>query len=117
MKMIIRSIDDGKLLKENDANSNSNMYGSIIDWLFHTVHIFSNVIMLISMLKSVQALAHSNTYSNTYIRVAIEQLRYYKAMKFKILSTHAICVHLKQSGIFLGSNCITGLQQFSVYKF
>src|SRR5437016_771368 len=117
MKMVIQSIDDGRLLMENGAKSNANMYDLIIDRLFHTVHIFPNVIMLISTSKSVRALARSNTFSNMYIRAMIGQLRYYKPMKFKILSTHVIFVHPKQSGIFLGSNSITGLQQFSVYKF
>src|SRR5208282_562237 len=85
MKMIIRSIDDGELLREKDAKSNAKVYDSIIDQLFHTVHIFRNVTMLISTSKSVQVLARSNTFSNTYIRTAIGQLQYYTAMKFEII--------------------------------
>src|SRR5215471_7438343 len=80
MKMVIQYIDDGKLLKEKDAKSNAKVYGSIIDRLFHTVHIFPNVTMLISTSKFVRVLAHSNTFSNMYIKAAIGQLRYYKRM-------------------------------------
>ena len=69
MKMVIQSINDDKLLKENDAKSNAKVYGSIINGLFHTVHTFPNITMLISMSKSARALAHSNTFSNTYLRV------------------------------------------------
>jgi hypothetical protein len=71
MKMIIRSIDDDELLKEKDAKSNAKVYGSIIDRLFYIVHIFRNITMLISTSKSVQVLARSNTFSNTYIRATI----------------------------------------------
>jgi len=75
--------------------------------------------MLISMLKSAQALVRSNTFSNMYLRVVIEQLLYYKmkSMKFKIISTHGIYLHPKQSGIFMVSNHIIDLQRFNVYKF
>src|SRR5437762_1310643 len=119
MKMVIQSIDGGKLLKENSAKSNAKVHGSIIDGSFHTVHIFPNVTMLISMSKSARALAHSNTFSNMYLRVVIGQLQYYKmkSMKFKIMSTHVIYLHLKQSGVFLVSSCIIDLQQFNGYKF
>ena len=117
MKMIIQSIDDEKLLMENDAKSNANMYDSIIDRLFHIIHIFPNIIMLISTSKSVRVLARSNIFSNMYIKTMIGQLQYYKAMKFKILSMHIIYIHPKQSGIFLDSNCIIDLQQFNIYKF
>src|SRR5947207_14201919 len=115
--MIISSINDEKLLKKNDIKSNANIYNSIINELFHIIHIFSNVIMLISTSKFVRALACSNIFSNMYIKAMIGQLWYYKLMKFKILSMYVICVHSKQSGIFLSSNCIIDLQQFSVYKF
>src|SRR5437762_9123256 len=117
MKMIIRSINDEKLLKKNDAKSNANIYNSIIDELFHIIHIFSNVIMLISTSKFVRALTRSNIFSNIYIKMMIEQLWYYKLIKFKILSTHVIYMHPKQFDIFLSSNYIIDLQQFSVYKF
>src|SRR5437762_11863825 len=109
MKMIIRSINDEKLLKKNDAKSNANIYNSIIDELFHIIHIFLNIIMLISTSKFVRALARSNIFSNIYIKAMIGQLWYYKSMKFKILSMHVIYVHSKQSGIFLDSNCIIDL--------
>ena len=115
--MNIILIDDNNLLMKNDIKLNANIYDSIIDELFHIIHIFPNVIMLISTSKSVRALAHSNIFSNMYIKMTIEQLLYYKAMKFKILSMHVIYMHPKQFGIFLSSNCIIDLQQFSVYKF
>ena len=71
MKMIIQFINNKKLLKENDIKSNINMNDSIIDRLFHIVHIFSNIIMLISTSKSVRALARSNIFSNMYIKAMI----------------------------------------------
>ena len=74
MKMVIRSIDDGKLLKENGAKSNAKVYGSIIDGLFRTVHIFPNVTILISTSKSVQASAPSNISSNMFSRVVIASM-------------------------------------------
>ena len=74
MKMIIQSIDDKKLLMKNDAKSNANMNDSIIDRLFHIIHIFPNVIMLISISKFVRALARSNIFSNMYIKAMIGQL-------------------------------------------
>src|SRR5437667_8344924 len=77
MKMVIQSINDGKLLKENGAKSNAKVHGSIIDGSFHTVHIFPNITMLISMSKSARALVCSVTFSNTYLRVVIEQLQDY----------------------------------------
>ena len=72
MKMIIQSINDGKLLKEKDAKSNAKMYNSIIDELFHIIHIFPNDSMFISISKSVRVLARSNIFSNIYIRAMIE---------------------------------------------
>ena len=119
MKMVIQFIDDGKLLMENSTKSNAKVYGSIIDGLFHAAHSFPNDTMLISMLKSAQALVRSNTFSNMYLRVAIEQLLYYKmkSMKFKIISMHGIYLHPKQSGIFMVSSHIIDLQRFNVYKF
>ena len=51
MKMIIRFIDDKKLLKKNDIKSNAKIYNSIINELFHIIHIFLNIIILISILK------------------------------------------------------------------
>src|SRR5947207_15606853 len=119
MKMVIQSIDGGKLLKENRAKSNAKVHGSIIDGSFHTVHIFPNVTMLISMSKSAQALAHSNTFSNMYLRAAIGQLQYYKvkSMKFKIMSMHVIYLHPRQFGVFLASSCIINLQRSNGYRF
>src|SRR6266496_1696390 len=75
MKMIILSINDGKLLKENGANSNPKVYGSTIDGLFHTAHIFPNVTKPTSMSKYAQASVPSNTFSNTFTRVVIVPLQ------------------------------------------
>ena len=119
MKMVIQSIDDGRLLMENGAKSNANMYGLIIDWLFHTVHIFPNTTRLISTSKFVQASARSNISSNMFSRAVIAQLQYWKMkpMKFKSILMHIISLHLKQSGIFLVSNYITDSRRFNDYKF
>src|SRR5438552_15098093 len=119
MKMAIRSIDDGKSLEKNYEKSRLKANGSIIDRWFHTVHIFPNATRLISTSKSVQASAPSNISSNMFSRAAIAQLQYWKMkpMKFKIISTHVISLHPKQSGVFLVSNYITGLRQFNEYKF
>ena len=67
MKMIIQSINNEKLLKKKDAKSNAKIYNSIINELFHIIHIFSNNSMLISMLKFIRAL----TYSNIFIIIII----------------------------------------------
>ena len=72
MKMIIQFIDDKKLLMKNDGKSNVNINDSIIDWLFHIIHIFSNVIIFISILKFVWVLIYSNIFLNIYIKVIIE---------------------------------------------
>src|SRR5216110_1189523 len=117
MKMIIQCIDDEKLLMEKNVKSNAKMYDSIIDRLFHIIHIFSNITMLISTSKSIRVLASSNTFSNMYIKMMIGQLHCYRAMKFMITSMHVIYLHLKQSDIFLNSNCIIDHQQFNAYKF
>ena len=74
MKMIIQYIDDEKLLIKKNVKSNAKIYNSIINQLFHIIHIFSNVIMFISTSKSVRALAYSNIFSNMYIKAMIEQL-------------------------------------------
>ena len=72
MKMIIQYIDDEKLLMKKNVKSNAKIYNSIINRLFHIIHIFSNIIILISMSKFVRVLALSNIFSNMYIRVMIE---------------------------------------------
>ena len=115
--MIIQYIDNKKLLMKKNIKSNAKIYNSIINRLFHIIHIFSNITMLISISKFVRVLASSNTFSNTYIRAMIGQLHCYKAMKFMITSMHVIYLHLKQSDIFLDSNCIIDHQQFNAYKF
>jgi len=119
MKMIILFIDDNNLWIKNDAKLNANIYNSIIDELFHIIPFFSNILILISMLKFSRVLMSSNIFLNIYSSVMIEQLWYYKMklIKLKIISTHVIYRHSKQFGIFLVSNCIINLQRFNVYKF
>ena len=72
MKMIIQFIDDKKLLMKNDGKSNVNINDSIIDRLFHIIHIFSNIIILILISKFIRVLAYSNIFSNIYIKMMIE---------------------------------------------
>ena len=72
MKMIIQFIDNEKLLKKKDVKSNVKMYNSIIDKLFHIIHIFSNNSMLISISKFVRILTRLNIFSNIYIKMMIE---------------------------------------------
>src|SRR5436190_24155426 len=119
MKMVTLFIDDGKSLKEKGTKSKSKVYGSTIDGSFHIAHIFPNVTKPISMLKYARVSVHSNTFSNMFTRAAIEPLPYYKmkSTKFKISSTHVIYLHLRQSGIYLVSNCIPDFQPFKGYKF
>ena len=71
MKMIIRFINNKKLLKKNDIKSNVNIYNSIINELFYIIHIFSNVIIFILILKSIRVLVYSNIFSNMYIKAMI----------------------------------------------
>ena len=53
MKIIIQFINNRKLLIKNDIKSNINIYNLIINQLFHIIHIFSNIIIFISILKSI----------------------------------------------------------------
>ena len=72
MKMTIQYIDDKKLLMKKNIKSNAKIYDSIIDRLFHIIHIFPNVTMLISISKFVRVLMSSNIFSNMYIKAMIE---------------------------------------------
>ena len=118
MKMIILSIGDGKSLKESGAKLNPKMYGSTIGGSFHTVHIFPKL-QPTSTSKYARASVPSNNFSNMFTRVMIVELQYckMKSTKFKITLMDIIYLHLKQSGVFLVSNCIIDLQQFNGYKF
>src|SRR5436309_11438233 len=78
MKMVILSIDDEKLLKENAAKLKSKEYGSTINVSFRIVLIFPNVIMLTSMSKSPQLSVLLNIFSNMFSKVEIVQLLSYK---------------------------------------
>ena len=72
MKKIIQSINNENLSKNNDAKSNIKIYDSIIDKLFHIIHFFSNIIILISISKFIRVLIYSNIFSNIYLRMIIE---------------------------------------------
>ena len=114
--MVILFIDDQTM---EELLSLQMEYNSIIDGSFLITPIYPNDIMLTSMSKSAQLSVLLNIFSNMFSKVEIVQLLSYKvkSMKFRILLTHVIYLHPKQSGIFLVSNCIIDLQQSNVYKF
>lgn len=70
--MIIQFINNEKLLIKNDAELNVNIYDLIIDWLFHIIYIFSNIIIFISILKYIWVLIYLNIFLNIYIKIMIE---------------------------------------------
>ena len=70
--MIIWFINNKKLLKKKDIKLKIKIYNSIINKLFHIIHIFSNNSIFISILKFIQILIYLNIFLNIYLKMMIE---------------------------------------------